>query len=199
VCRPRAHSCPGSTAVGITLVCARSASSFFHGEVTTFGFISRSERSRSGAAADVGRSEAGCGLVQRVYPVAPPVSAARPSSNPRERGAVAERQRQLVDRRSTLSNGSRDIRHWPGLDAGVGGAGLAIEPQCDSSVYGPPAAGDATTIPVILPGHPCLPIAVLCVIPYSRLGGQRPWFRHGGRSDAQQAFDTVSHRLASHC
>ena len=41
VCRPRAHSCPGSTAVGIAL-CAWSASSFFHGEVTAFGF-SRSE------------------------------------------------------------------------------------------------------------------------------------------------------------
>ena len=105
-----------------------------------------------------------------------------------------------LTRRATLTrNGSRAIRRWPGLDAGVGRAGLAVEPQCDSSVYGPHAAGDATTIPVILPGHPCLPIAVPCIIPYSRLGGQWPWFRHGGRSDAQQAFDTVSHRLASHC
>ena len=39
-----------------------------------------------------------------------------------------------LTRRATLRNGSRDIRHWPGLDAGVGGAGLAIEPQCDSSI-----------------------------------------------------------------
>ena len=54
VCRPRAHSCPGSTAVGIALLCARSASSFLHGDVTTFGFFSLRTR-RSPRSSCVGR------------------------------------------------------------------------------------------------------------------------------------------------
>jgi hypothetical protein len=63
-------------------------------------------RAPSGAAADVGRSEADCGLGQRVYTVAPPVSAAKLSSNPRERS-------ELVDLRAAAVLGVR--RLWPTL------------------------------------------------------------------------------------